>query len=122
MKDKGKKGESARANLTDDPAEAWFKGENLAPPARIRRLKTGQSGEEGRGVMKEERRNAGWDGQELESGTKAEISRKPVKPDGPGRPLPVSFSLKKKKKKKKNPGGYELSDDKLHFSAVSLSR
>lgn len=27
MKDKGKKGESARANLTDDPAEAWFKGQ-----------------------------------------------------------------------------------------------
>lgn len=40
-------------------------GENLAPPARIRRLKTGQSGEEGRGgVMKEERRNAGWDGED----------------------------------------------------------
>lgn len=27
MKDKGEKGESARANLTDDPAEAWFKGQ-----------------------------------------------------------------------------------------------
>lgn len=27
MKDKGKKGEPARANLTDDPAEAWFKGQ-----------------------------------------------------------------------------------------------
>lgn len=40
-------------------------GENLAPPARIRRLKTGQSGEEvGGGVMKEERRNAGWDGED----------------------------------------------------------